>query len=358
MICIPITEASQIVQAKRVATKLARTLGFAETEEGKVALVVTEIATNLIKHATEGQLLIHERTHAGLDSIELVALDKGHGMANVAQCVRDGFSTAGSPGTGLGAIIRTSSLVEIYSVPEAGTAVLARIQAKVTSSRFQVPGQNDLGSGLRTPDSGRWTLDVSAVCLAKPGEEVCGDAWAVDQRPGRCLLMVADGLGHGPDAAIAAREAVRLFRAHAAQTPTEILSATHNALRATRGVAVAVTEIDQTRQQVRFCGVGNIIGTILMASGSRSMVSHNGIVGHEARKIQEFTYPWTAGALLVMHSDGLGSRWSLDAYPGLTGYHPSLIASVLYRDFSRGRDDVTVVVVKDSLGRTQDTENV
>jgi anti-sigma regulatory factor (Ser/Thr protein kinase) len=347
MTCIPITEASQIMLAKRAATELARNLGFNETEEGKVALLVTELATNLIKHATSGQLLIHGLTQAGSNSIELLALDKGPGMENVARCLRDGYSTAGSPGTGLGAIFRTSSLADIYSVPEAGTAVLARIQAKVSSSRFQVPSQNTLDLRLSTQHSALGTLDVGAVCIPKAGEEVCGDAWAVDQRPGRWVLMVADGLGHGLGAAEAVQEAVRVFRAHAAQAPAEIIAAAHAALRATRGAAVAVTELDRTKQQVRFCGVGNIAGAILLAAGGRSMVSHNGIVGHRAVKIQEFTYPWSTDALLVMHSDGLVTHWSFDAYPGLIRRQPSLIASVLYRDFSRGRDDVTVIVAKE-----------
>jgi hypothetical protein len=159
--------------------------------------------------------------------------------------------------------------------------------------------------------------------------------------------MIADGLGHGPDAAAAAQKAVQVFHGHTAQSPAEILTKTHSALRGTRGAAIAVAEVHQTKEEVRFCGVGNIAGTIFIGEKSHGMVSHNGIVGQEARKIQEFCYPWAAGALLVLHSDGLATRWSLDAYSGLTVRHPSLIAGVLYRDFSRRRDDVTVVVAKE-----------
>jgi hypothetical protein len=77
------------------------------------------------------------------------------------------------------------------------------------------------------------------------------------------------------------------------------------------------------------------------------MVSYNGTVGHEVRKIQEFTYQWPQQGLLVMHSDGLKTQWRLDRYPGLMHKHPSLIAGVLYRDFNRGRDDVTVLVARE-----------
>lgn len=63
------------------------------------------------------------------------------------------------------------------------------------------------------------------------------------------------------------------------------------------------------------------------------------------RRRQAFTYPWSPDAVVVLHSDGLRTRWRLDAYPGLARRHPSLIAGVLYRDFARRRDDVTVLVV-------------
>lgn len=77
------------------------------------------------------------------------------------------------------------------------------------------------------------------------------------------------------------------------------------------------------------------------------MISHNGTVGHTMRKVQEFVYPWVAGSLLVMHSDGLGTQWRIDDRAGLRDEHPQLIAGVLYRDFKRGRDDATIVVVGD-----------
>jgi serine/threonine protein phosphatase PrpC len=162
------------------------------------------------------------------------------------------------------------------------------------------------------------------------------------------MLLVADGLGHGPDAHAAAREAVRLFHGSRQSEPVAVLEALHAGLRATRGAAVGIAGIDLGRSTVRYAGVGNIAGSILSRGGTRSLVSHNGVAGHEARRIAEFSYPFPDGALLVLHSDGLSSRWSLDPYPGLAERHPALVAGVLYRDFKRGRDDVTVVVARAS----------
>ena len=163
-------------------------------------------------------------------------------------------------------------------------------------------------------------------------------------------LIVADGLGHGPLAADAARAAIRTAREQPNEPAPALLERIHGALRATRGAAVAVAEIDSPAQILRFAGVGNITAAIVPGSGPvRHLVSHAGTAGHEVRRISEFTSPWSSRSLLLMHSDGLQTRWSFDSYPGLLERHPSLIAGVLYRDYARGRDDVTVVLVREAI---------
>ena len=329
-VALPILESSQAGEARRIAIALASRLGFNETDRGKVGIVVTEVANNLVQHAIDGKLLLQPLTRNNIEGIEILALDKGPGISNISECLRDGFSTAGTPGTGLGAISRLSAFFDIYSVPTVGTAVLSHLWAST--------------SPTRQPDS---KLESGVVCLPISGEEVSGDAWAIDQDSSRSLLLVADGLGHGPQAAQASQEAVRIFRANLGRSPKEIIEVMHPALRSTRGAALAIAEVDVERLTVRFAGVGNISGTIFSPEKSNSMVSYNGTVGHEVRKIQEFVYQWPKGGLLVMHSDGLGTQWRLDRYPGLVAKHPSLIAGVLYRDFNRGRDDVTVLVARE-----------
>ena len=325
-----ITESSQAAAARRAGALMAVRAGLDDVMGGKVAVVVTEAATNLIKHAGGGEIVLapFEDASAGR-GVEMLALDKGPGMANVAEYQRDGHSTTGTAGTGLGAIARMASFSDIYSRPGQGTAVLAR---------FFCP--------QRPSPAGEPTMQVSGVSVPKKGEEVCGDGWAADVRGPLAVIVVADGLGHGVLAADASREAVKTLRAEADKRPAVILEAAHGALRSTRGAAVGVTSIDSGRGVVTFAGVGNIAGVVVTNGSSRSVVSLNGIVGHQIRTVREFSYPWADDAVLVLHSDGLTSHWSLDAYPGLAQRHPSLIAGVLYRDFSRRRDDVTVVVAK------------
>ncbi len=324
-VLIPVIETSQVGEARRRAMDFASQLNFNETERGRVAIVVTEIAGNLVKHATDGELLL--RILCGdREGLEILALDKGAGMNNVSECLRDGFSTGGTPGTGLGAISRMADFFDIYSLPAVGTAVVAHLWA--------------------TPPKNATNLKIGAVNIALASEQVCGDAWAViTVETGRHLVIVADGLGHGELAFEASNQAIRVAKAHYQCSPKEILELMPQALRSTRGAAVAISLIDSNQQLVHFVGVGNIAGSIIAAE-SRSMVSYNGIVGHQIRKLQEFTYPFATGATLILSSDGLATGWKLDRYPGLIVKHPSLIAGVLYRDFKRLRDDVSVVAVR------------
>ncbi|MEH2261229.1 ATP-binding SpoIIE family protein phosphatase [Nostoc sp.] len=327
-VAVTITESSQTGEARRAAIALATRLGFLETERGKVGIVVTEVANNLVQHAHGGVVLLRALKQNSRIGIEILSLDKGQGMVDVDECLQDGFSTGGTLGNGMGAIRRLSGLFEIYSIPNQGTALLAHLWSDPAS---------------HLPEN---TLEIGVICLPKRGEEVSGDDWASEVDCHRSLLLVADGLGHGPAAASAADAAVRMFQDHHHRSPGAIVEAAHAALRSTRGAVLAIAEIDFEHQSVRFAGIGNIAASIFSFTEHHNLVSHNGTVGHEIRKIQEFSYPWYANGLLIMHSDGLGAKWQIDRYPGLSQKHPSLIAGVLYRDFNRERDDVTVLVAK------------
>jgi hypothetical protein len=229
----------------------------------------------------------------------------------------------------LGAVRRQSHGFDVYSRPGLGTAVLARLSAG-------------------RPSDGIGVAPWGGVCLAKAGEEVCGDGWAALIAPDGEKLLVVDGLGHGSLAAEAANTAVRIFQKHSGQTPTEIVERLHDGLRPTRGAAVAVTRVDRSLRRIEFVGIGNIAGTLIAANGTKKMVSLNGTAGHVARKFQAFSYPFDGAFRVILHSDGIGTSWSLDRYPGLAQRHPSLISAILYRDFARGRDDATVATLAGS----------
>lgn len=329
-VLLEIRDSSAVAEARRIASRLASCGQFGDVERGNVALVATELATNLVKHAKDGQMIMRLLEDDQSAAVEIMALDRGPGIRDLAQSMRDGYSTCGSSGTGFGAIKRLAAQFDVHSLPDKGTAVLARI------------------SSARLRREAAPAMEVGVICLPLAGEEVSGDAWGIEDLRDRFICVVVDGLGHGRDAAVASQAALEIAREHRDKAPAEIMERTHGALRSTRGAACAVAEIHVAGNLVRFCGIGNISAIIVNDRGVRHLVSYNGIVGQEARKIAEFTYPWSPDSSLIMHSDGITTRWDLRNYPGLLRRHPSLIAGVLCRDFSRGRDDTTVLAVTEN----------
>jgi anti-sigma regulatory factor (Ser/Thr protein kinase) len=320
-------ERSQIGDARRAAIDLAESRGFDSEQAGKVGLAVTEVASNVLKHAGNGRLLVRALQSDGIEGVELIALDKGPGIADVPASLRDGHSTSGTLGGGLGALARMSESFEIFTQPGRGTAVRLELWAKPLRARTR-------------------PLEVGGLCIPRHGETVCGDGWAVEEWRDQLSVLVADGLGHGISAHEAARAAIDTFHAHPRAEPAAILEECHGALARTRGAAVAVTHVRTSAERGVFAGIGNIVCRVEASTANRHLVSHNGTLGHTLRKLQEFAFPWPHGALLILHSDGLGTHWDLASYAGLTTRHPALIAAVLYRDYDRGRDDVSVVVLR------------
>ncbi len=330
-VSISVDESSKTADVRRTSREMALALGMDESGAEYVAIVATEACTNLLKHASGGEILLQATTEESdaAPFLELLAVDQGPGMNNLDQCLRDGYSTGSSPGQGLGAIQRMSKQSDIYTLPGKGTVVLARWPLS--------------HNGASPPNRVR----IGAVNVSKPGEDVCGDSWGSARDGQDLVILVADGLGHGLDARLASSEAVRQLYENPELQPRPLLMRVHAALRSTRGAAVAVARIDGMRGKLTFAGVGNVSARIYAGSESRqNLVSLNGTAGHQCERIQEFSYSWPEDGLLVLHSDGLSTGTGLESYPGLAARDPVLIAGLLYRDFCRRRDDATVVVAK------------
>ncbi len=312
-----IDEESKVGEARRAAQALA---SFALSAElaGKVAIAATELARNLLLHARAGELLMQRLDDGDHTAIELLSIDRGPGMRNVALCMEDGYSTAGTLGAGLGAVRRLAGEFDIHSTPGQGTIVLARF-GDILPLRF------------------------GAVSVPVEGELECGDTWHLEHRGDETALLVVDGLGHGPFAAEAARAAAGAFEAAPFEQPQDVMARANGPLSKTRGAAAACARLSGNR--VSYAGVGNISGALVSHEKSQGLVSHSGTLGVNQKRAQQFEYTRDRGALLVMHTDGISARWDLKNRPDVLVRHPAIIAAMLYRDHARGRDDVTVVVV-------------
>ena len=301
---------------------LATRLQFPEARADQLALAVTEAASNLHKHASQGSMLLRIVRGEGKPGIEIVTIDAGPGFRDTDAALRDGHSTSGTLGIGLGAIRRLADFYDLYSVPGHGTALVTRFWPAPHATALPY-------AGLTRPIT---------------GETECGDIFGAVEADGLLTGVLCDGLGHGPLAASAAMEAVAAVLDDPAAEPAALLERAHRRMAHTRGGAVAVVQV--AGQLVRFAGLGNVAAVILADGTRKSMLSVPGIAGHQARAIRQFDYPAPPGAAIILHSDGISSRWVPTDLPGLTARDPLVVGAALFAHAGSRRDDAGVLVLK------------
>jgi len=318
-----VSEDSHVGRARRLAAAAAQAAELPIAQVHKVALAATELAGNLVKHAGRGLFSVVLLP----GQLDLLAADSGPGIRQLDQSMRDGYSTTGTMGAGLGAIRRAADFCDAYSLPGRGTAVLAR---------WHTSGERPKG------------VRIGAARLTAPGETASGDMWAVGIAGGTATVGLSDGLGHGEAAAAASEAAVNTISAHAGRRPALILEAMHAPLARTRGATVAITQVTPSEGRMRFCGIGNIAARAYAEPGTpaQRLLSRPGIVGAgTARAVPDVAGSWSPSSWLVLHTDGVSERWNAGDWPGLLRHDPGVVAAWILGQQGRGRDDACVVAV-------------
>jgi anti-sigma regulatory factor (Ser/Thr protein kinase) len=317
-----VEDPSAAAACRGAAASLAARLGFPAPRADELALAVTEAATNLHKHARQGSMLLRITRDGVRPGIELVTIDAGPGFRDTVAALRDGHSTSGTLGIGLGAISRLADFSDLYSMPGHGTALVARF--------WPAPGED------RARQAG----------LVRPitGETECGDVFGAAETEAGVTGVLCDGLGHGPLAATAAAQGVAAVLEDAAAEPVALVERAHRRMAGTRGGAIAVVQV--AGEVVRFAGLGNVAAMILADGTRKSMLSVPGIAGHQARTIRQFEYTAPPGAVIVLHSDGISNRWEPGALPGLNARDPLVIAATLLAEAGTRRDDAGLLVLR------------
>ncbi|MFD8523572.1 SpoIIE family protein phosphatase [Streptomyces capillispiralis] len=347
---VPVQDSTRVRDVRVAAEDAAALAGLDERRTAAVSLVATELATNLLKYAQAGEVLVDvvdppsAREGRPERAVQITALDHGPGLTDVAGALRDGFSTTGSLGAGLGTCRRLADDFDVHSVPGRGTVAVARVGPAPDPAVHGPGGEGDGGPSTASE------VRAGGVNVPFAGADFSGDAWAWVRSGDRLTLMLADGLGHGSEAARASTAAVEALRHAGHLPPAEALHRLHSALSGTRGAAVAVAQLDTWAGRLRFAGIGNVTARLREDGRWRSLLSRPGIVGvHRPHTVREDEVAWSAESLLILHTDGLPGRWTPPADTGLPPADPAVTAAVTVRDAGSParpvRDDTAVVVL-------------
>lgn len=326
-----IEERSYVSFVKREIHSQVTRAQFAATQTAEIDLIVSEITSNIIKHAGHGELLYRIDDNGDGATFEIISIDNGPGIADTVRMIKDGVSTTQTLGHGLGSINRLSNLSQLYSIRGWGTILYALVKTK---QRKTAPGKP---AGL----------EVTALCVNKPREVVCGDGYAVRQRVTDMTILFADGLGHGIHAKEAVDRAADVFLQSRETDPVAIIRLMHENIRKTRGLVGTIAHADLATRRWSFCGVGNIFTKIYTGIEFRTYMSYNGTIGlNLPSSMSASSYLMEPNQQVIMCTDGIQSRWDLNKYPAIQKYHNMILAAAVYKDFSRRNDDSSVLIAK------------
>jgi len=314
---------------KKEIHRAAGEAGFDEARINMLDLIVAEMTSNLFKYSDDGEILMGIFSNGGSPYIELISIDNGPGMVNPSRMMQDGMSTGSTLGHGLGSIRRLSDTFELYSQIGWGTIVLSRV--------YNDPEMVKLPSKVL----------LRPIVVAKPGETVSGDGFLFKKTERYLKIMLADGLGHGPEANKAVNEAAVAFRIFPDYSPTETIRFIHQAIKKTRGAVINITGFDFRNRTWSSAGVGNIAARMIGPASFKNHMSYNGIVGHNIPgTMSDQEYPADQYNQIMLCSDGIKTRIDLARYPQMYRYDQTVLAAALYKDHARRTDDMSVVMAK------------
>ena len=322
---------SDIAAARLAVKKITAAMGFGGQTSEEVVLAVSELASNLIKHATHGKLELIPVTHGGRSGIRIESLDNGPGIADSEQTITDGYSTTGSLGYGLGAVNRLMDELDINlrDGPEGGTRIVCT-RWLVVREECGIPCPFSFGSASRP----------------HPAMKVNGDAFVIKQWGMHALVGVIDGVGHGELAHQVAQTTRQYLESHFDQPMMYLFRGVTRACRGTRGVVMALSRFDWAQSKLTFAAIGNIEARVFGSAVSMNLIIRRGIVGVNAPNPVVTEHPWEPRYVMVLHSDGLRSRWRWEDFPDFAEAPAQRIAQRLVTTLARADDDATAVVVK------------
>ena len=327
---------ADIIVARRTAKELAQQIGFETACQEQIVLVVSELSSNLIKYACRGLINLKAISESGRTGILISSHDRGPGFDS-GKALTDGYSSSGTLGIGLGAIQRMVDIMEIESRQSqpAGTVIVCK---------KWLPAPQTVNKQQACP------LDIGVISQPKRDFEVNGDVYLIKpDRQGNCLIAVIDGVGHGSPAHKAAQAACDYIDNHALLPMPEIFRGVELTCQSTSGVVMALIHFDIAHSALTFASIGNIETKLVGSDEKNSLLIKRGILGRQSSAPIICRHHWTSELGLVMHSDGVSSRWNWREFAHLSEKPAQFIAEQMHRKLHKDSDDATLIFVKNTL---------
>jgi len=342
---LPIDNDSDIGICRRKAVNLATQIGFDKVKTGEIAILISELGTNVLKHGGgKGKMVICQlEDEDKKQAIEIWCCDSGNGIPDYERALADGFSDKKTLGIGLGTINRFSDKIEIN--PESAEAF--------KNTYFSGYEFKHCLRSVKWVPSKKWVglnpnLLTGAVSRCYPGEVLNGDSYLVSQIDGNnTIAAVIDGLGHGKEANMASEKAKEQILLKADLPLDSLMKHVHNSIRGTRGATVGISKINTETKKLSFCGIGNIETFLMTKDGKKTLLSFGGIMGHNMRTPRVFEFDFEQGDTLCMYSDGITTRWrqedvNWDDLPQKNAEH-------IINNYSRLNDDATILIIRNAV---------
>lgn len=316
-----VSAAREDVRACGAAAGLDRTL------VERVVVAASELVTNQLRHARQGRFAARRIERAGVPGIEIIAADRGPGIADPAQALAGSGPSATSLGEGLSAARRMTHEMDIDVRRGEGTCVRARAYAEAPTQRRR---------------------EVGVLGRALPGELLSGDHASFVRGDDTLAVTVVDGIGHGPLARDASNHAVAGFLAQPLGSPALTLDACDRAVASTRGAVMAVARLDERTGLLEQAGVGNVTTRIERFRHSRILAGSSATLGGRGlrRRPLAESLTLTPTEVLLMYTDGLTTRVDLSQEPEILREHPIVIAQRVMTGYARPNDDALVLVAR------------
>ena len=328
---IQVDHAGRVGIAVEAGRIFAQAVGFDVAGCDQVAIVVSELANNLIRHAGGGSIGLTLADGGEHPGIQIEAVDRGPGIRDPEQALTDGYSSVGGLGLGLGAVNRLMDDLSLSSRPGGGT--------RVVCCRWVRPRPGGPFPRL---------LDFGVTTRSRRGAPENGDAFVVKSWSQCALVGVIDGLGHGELAQRAAQAARMFVEDHFDQPLLTLFRGVGRVCRSTRGVVMALARFTLEEPGFSFASVGNVEARLFGSLDRGNFVIRRGIIGVNAPNPVLTTHRWERDAILVLHSDGLHTHWGWGDIPATIWQVPSEAAQHLMRTQGKDEDDATVVVVRNA----------